>query len=108
MYECRSNDDTGTKVASEEVDIEWNMKTRYSLSDDGKERAEGRDDTDDEDGRDSSAEVAVVFVLRSIDEADHVARVGSCKLVRLPSRIFEKYPAVLGGVTSVSPSETGV
>lgn len=83
MNECGCDNDTGAEIASEEVDIERDVKAWYSFGYDWKKCDDGRDDADNKDGGDSSTHVAIVFVFGCVDEADDIARIGGCNIVRL-------------------------
>ena len=62
VYEGRGDDDTGAEVAGKEVDVEGDAESGNSFGDDGEEGRAGGDDRDDEEGRDTGAELAVVSV----------------------------------------------
>lgn len=69
------DDDTGTEVAGEEVDIDIDLEPFDASGDDREEGKEEGSQKDDEDGRDSSAEAAIVRILTCVQEADDIARV---------------------------------
>ena len=56
------NDDAGTEITSEEIDVGWDTKTWDAFGDDGEEGSAGGDDHDDEEGGDTRAESAIVFI----------------------------------------------
>ena len=76
----RSDDDAGTEVASEEVDIARNAQARNASSKNREESGQRRSGQDDEQGRDAKADTTIVVVRRGIHVADHSARVGSLKI----------------------------
>ena len=80
MYESGSNDDASAEVAGEDVDVERDAESWGSFGDDGEEGGAGGNDHDNEKGRDSGAEMAVVCIGGGGDGADDIARVGGCEV----------------------------
>ena len=62
MYESSCNNDTGSEVASEEVDDERDLEPSDTLCSDGKEGDTGGNDQDDEESRDTCTQLTVVIV----------------------------------------------
>ena len=80
MDESRGDDDAGAEVASEKIDVEGDAESGDSFGDDGEECRAGGNSHDDEEGGDSRAELAIVFVGRGGEGADYVAGVCSCEI----------------------------
>lgn len=55
LNERGGNNDTSTKVTSEEVDVEWNTNPANACSDDREEGCHGRDNHNDKQRRDAHA-----------------------------------------------------
>ena len=80
MNEGGGDDDTGAKVACEEVDVERDAETGNPFGDDGEERGTGGYDHNDEEGGYPRAELAVVFIAGGGKGADDITRVGGCEV----------------------------
>lgn len=76
VYESGGDDDAGAKIAGEEVEVDGDAETGDSLGDDGEEGCTGGYDHDDEEGRNSGAESAVILIVSGIEGADDIAWVG--------------------------------
>ena len=61
-----SDDDAGTEVASEQVDVERDAEAGDALGDDGEEGCGRRADEDDEEGGDACSQLAVVLVASGL------------------------------------------
>ena len=71
----RGNDDAGTKVAGEEVDIDVDAQASHAGRDDGKERGGGGYNEDHKEGGDAGTQATVVLIPAGIDVADNGGRV---------------------------------
>ena len=80
VNEGRRDDDAGTEVAGEQVDIARYSETRYAGGEDREEGQEGRRDEENEDGRDTGADAAIELVAAPIHVADDVSGVGRIEI----------------------------
>lgn len=80
MDESRCDNNTGTELLGEEVDIERNAETRSSLSDHREECGNRGDDTDNKDGGDTRTELTIVVIAGGIDVADYLCWIGCCEV----------------------------
>ena len=62
MDKGRGNDDAGSEIAGEEVDVEGYVESGNSFGDDGEESGAGGNDEDDEKGGNACAELAIIIV----------------------------------------------
>ena len=70
------DDDAGTEVAGEKVDVVGDAETGDSFSQDGEEGCAGGYDHDDEEGGYAGTELTVVFIFGGVEGADDIAWVG--------------------------------
>ena len=77
MDKCSCDDDPCSEIPGEEIDIERDVEARDSFGNHREERRGRGYYQDDEQGRDTGAEVAIVLIAGIIEKADDVSWVGS-------------------------------
>ena len=76
---CR-NDNTGSKVSSEEIHINIDSNPWNSSSDDREESCRGWDDENHEECWDAGTQAAIVFVFSSKDVANYLCWISGVKI----------------------------
>ena len=73
--ESGCNNDSGSEIASKEVDDERNFEPSDTLCSDWEESNTGGNDQDDEESRDACTKLAIVLIARCCQSADDLSRV---------------------------------
>jgi hypothetical protein len=80
LDESGGNYNTRAKVSREQVDVERDAEFLGSRCENWEESDGGRNDQDDEDGRNACSESTIVFVLAGVQVADDVLGVGGVEI----------------------------